>query len=275
MKKNKLLIIAIALIFILLFIFAFAKNKSKDENQISANDIKIIEKCEFKSIDNDWIYYMCIDYKKDSNRDVLSGTFGGINMKYSSLSDHYIEILDEKSKNVIGKMQTNYVSLANGEATRNDARSINVFLEEKKFNREINMDDLESLDITTIKKETIVEMYNKAYNSNEKTVGKYINKSFAGSVISNYNSGYCFQMIYIIDYGNVGKIHIEIMDEKGTLLSDKKNLTDLEKKLLGIVSEVEKRIITNNSFTSGIYEDKSFYDFSNLNNMLIEFEKTE
>ena len=271
--KNKKILLIVFIFLIIIFIFSFFYINNHRKKTI-AEEMKFVEKCAFKDIDDEWTYYMCVDYDKDDlNKKIFSATFGGINMKYTSLKDHYIEVLDENN-NIIDKIDTNYVSLANGQSTKNEMREINLFLEEKKFNTTININDLKNLKTKYIDKQLLVDMYNEAYNSMSKPVGKYISNSFAGGKISENGEEYKYQIVYILDYGNISKLNIELIYNDGTYLSDliKNNkATQLQEKMYNKLIEIQQKIIKENSFTSGI--DKSeFLKLENLNKILKELE---
>lgn len=273
MKHKLLYVIGILFFCVLLIIFIY-KNNTKLDNSKQTYDIKIIEKCSFKEKENNWVYYMCVDYRKDDEtKKITSATFGGINMKYSELDDHYIEVIDDTTNRVVDKIKTEYVSLANGQSTREEMKRINLFLESKKFNKNIELKDLKDLETEYISKETLVEMYNDAFNSEEKEVGQYITKSFAGAVNSEYLDNYKYQIVYIIDYGNVSKLNIELIYKDGTFLTDKINnntATADEKDMYITLEKIENIIIKDNDFLAGIQKntEKNNFDFNELNRIL-------
>ena len=270
--RNILIVIAIILCMGGLFVYFMNRNDKVSNNE----NIKFIEKCSFKDIDEEWIYYMCVDYKKeDPQEKIFSATFGGINMKYTNLKDHYIEVIDENTNKIIDKLPTEYVSLANGEKTREETKKINLFLENQKFNKTITLNDLKNLNTQTIDKQILVDMYNEAYNSSPKSLGKYISNSFAGSKTSESKDGYSYQVVYIIDYGNISKLNIELIYDNDVYLSDliKNNTaTNLQKKMYNKIEQIEKKIKNENSFTSGV-DNSNLFKLDNLNKILMDLEQ--
>lgn len=280
MKKKKIITISIIL---LLLLFSLSINyRNSNKNNIKKNEgetaVPFIEKCAFKNIDEEWVYFLCVYYnKEDSSKKIINATFDGINMKYAHLDDHYISVVNTENNELIDKLPAQFASLSNGQSTRNDLRTINLFLENNPFNNKITVNDLDNLKTEVINKDIIVELYNEAYDSNPLPMGKYMNLSFMSSEISNYQENYKFQVIYVMNYGNIAKINIEIIFDDGKLLSDKvkNNIANNDEiEFQKIIDDIEKQIINNNSFTAGIIKKiNNKYNFNLLNNIFIELEK--
>ena len=268
-----LFVITLTIVTAIVVVLKYNSNYTGDKK----TQLTYVEKCSFKEIDTDWIYSMCIDYKKnDSDKKITNVYFDGLNMKYTNLPNHYVAYIDSYTNEIIEKVPTNFVSLGNGEKTREEVDEINIFFNSQLFNKEINMDDLINLHISNVDKSVLVDMYNEAYNLDEKDAGKYISKSFMGAVSSDYSSNYKYTITYIIDYGYVSNLNIELVYTDGTHLSDlirSGNATNEEIKLQNKFNEIEKEIIDNNDFLCGLQKNKiGNFDLSNLNDLLNDLE---
>lgn len=272
MKKKILMVIIFFIIMINIISLATNINNNK-QKEIKIN---FIEKCSFKDLEDGWTYYVCLDYKTgDDSKTINNATFDGVNLKYSTLEDYYITVTDENN-NVIDKISADLVSLSTGDKTSSDLLKINTFLESKHFNREITTEDL-SIDLDIVDKNIIVELYNDAFNKETLTAGKYMELSFSNALTSSYQDNYKFQIIYILNYGNIGKVNIEVIYEDGTYLSDKVNdniATKEELEFNNYIKEIENQILKNNTFKLKNMKKKfGNYKLTELNNLLKELEE--
>lgn len=272
MKKKILMVIIFFIIMINIISLATNINNNK-QKEIKIN---FIEKCSFKDLEDGWTYYVCLDYKTgDDSKTINNATFDGVNLKYSTLEDYYITVTDENN-NVIDKISADLVSLSTGDKTSSDLLKINTFLESKHFNREITTEDL-SIYLDIVDKNIIVELYNDAFNKETLTAGKYMELSFSNALTSSYQDNYKFQIIYILNYGNIGKVNIEVIYEDGTYLSDKVNdniATKEELEFNNYIKEIENQILKNNTFKLKNMKKKfGNYKLTELNNLLKELEE--
>lgn len=110
------------------------------------------------------------------------------------------------------------------------------------------MNELKELNLKKIDKEYLLEIFNKAIESNlEEADGKYLTASFVGrsSVKStDDNLKGRWQATYILRYGDVYKIDIEFIEEDGNYLSDKKiNFSHSDEILLNDINKLENNLL--------------------------------
>lgn len=220
-----------------------------------------VSKCVVEEGTDQWFNYFCIELpKKDKEKKSVDGnykfdntvayTFDGINLKYKNLDDHYIPIYDNNNKE-IDKVEAPYPSLSVSTVYRDEIKTINKFFNEKKFSKKISIKDLIELELQKIKKETLINMFNMAYDKKPISLGKYINLPFVSILSSVSDNGYIFQVGYYVEYGNVIKVNIEIIYDDGTYLSDlvaNEGASITQQNLDNKITKIEEFIILNQDF---------------------------
>lgn len=225
-----------------------------------------VSKCVYVDKEDGWFDYFCIELsKKDEAKKSVDGNyefnqdtnyiFDGINLKYQTLDDHYIPIYDKTNKEV-DKVDAPYPSLSVSATYRDEMKRINTFFNNKKFAEKITGEDLKDLQLDKIDKETLVNLFNMAYEKDPIELGEYINIPSISIKSSILNNDYQFQVGYFAEYGNIIKINIEVLYEDGTYLSDlisNDDSTNEQDELYKKLNNIEDFIIYNQKFDISKY----------------------
>ncbi len=269
--------------FIFVTIFALLITGCSNNNKMKEEKIEIpkfVSKCYTDEIDKDgWFKFLCIELpKKNINaketldnyifNESMSYVFDGINLKYKTLDGYYIPMYDD-NKNEISKIEAAYPSYSTSKQYREDIRKINKFLNDKKFDRKISIDDLETIDFKVVTKEELVFMFNSAFDKTPANLGNYINIPFVAIAKSNYVDDYFYQIGYYCEYGNIRKIDIEVIYENGNYLSNlvsNHNASNEQILFYEKIKEIEKNIIIKQNFDIINFNeyDESLKPLSNL-----------
>lgn len=202
-----------------------------------------------------WIYTFEINYPIDDSEIVYM--FDGYNLKYKELDGYYVPVVDDATNEEIYRITPNYITLSISEEYKWDIQKIVKYFNEKQFIDEISISDLESLDILTISKEYLVDIFNRTINSELKTQpGEYYESSFTGRVYQKSTDESMpgeWQATYILSYGDIYDVNIEFITENGIYLSDKveKNIiSTTEKNLVSQIEAIENNIVSNQNVNS-------------------------
>lgn len=276
---------------ILVTIFALLISGCSKNNEVNVEKtemIKYVSKCYTSEIDKDgWFKFLCIELpkkNKNSNETLdnyvynenVSYTFDGINLKYKTLDEYYIPIYDD-NKNEISKVEAEYPSYSISKSYREDIKKINDFLNDKKFERKISIEDLDTIDFKVVTKEELVFMFNGAFDKTPAELGKYINIPFVAIVKTNYVNNYFYQVGYYCEYGNIRKIDIEVIYEDGTYLSNLVTNHEASNEQIIFskkIKEVEEYIISNQDLEIANFKefDSTLKPLSNLLVGLLKYE---
>lgn len=217
------------------------KKQVKAEEPIKV-EIPYTKKGVFKNMGDDWVYIFDILDFKDKEENMY--VFDGYNLKYTYLDEYSVKTIDGETGEVLHKSVAEIPSISINDDLGSEVRTINEYFNEKQFVSEITCDDLIDLKISHFKKELLVELYNKAFNSTEKvelgkySYDKYLRKEYYTS--TNEEMAGNWELTYINDYGNLSNVNIDFKYLDGTYLSDKDNSDFL--------SEIEKQIEEKQSF---------------------------
>jgi hypothetical protein len=277
--------------FIFVTIFALLISGCSKDNEMDAEEIetpKYISKCYIGNIDKDgWFKFLCIELPKinknsneTTNNFVYDGNasyvFDGINLKYKTLDGYYIPMYDDNN-NEISKVEAAYPSYSISKSYREDIKKINKFLNDKKFERKISIEDLDTIDFKVVTKEELVFMFNSAFDKTPSDLGNYINIPFVSIAKSIYVDDYFYQVGYYCEYGNIRKIDIEVIYDGDVYLSNlviNNEASNGQIILYKKLKEIEEYIITNQDF-----EITKFKEFDEslkpLSNLLVELSKYE
>lgn len=201
--------------------------------------------------------------------------FNGYNLKYDKLDGYYIPVIDENDE-IIYKIDPPSPTLAYSDDYREDIKSINNLFNEKQFKNKITLDDVKNLNLTNLDKEYIVNLFNKAIDSEELTEqGEYIDNIVYGrveteSTDSNLKGKYI--LTYTIDYGYISNVYIDFENNNGEYISSKTERSINEQSLINLFDSVEKEVLNSNSndlkkiksFTSKSSSDNSKKDLQTL-----------
>ena len=213
---------------------------------------------DIRELDDGWYVFVEYDFNiKDNLRVDRTVIFDVVNLKYTSLEDYSITVLNEKDE-VIGHIadKVPYYSLNH----KNDDTV--KFIENTLLNREdkpnLSISELSEVeDNELFTKADIVDTYNTAITNGELTFGKYGNISQSDTIFENELSGYKWQVSYFSLYGNISVINIELIYSNNRYLSDisKDDLTDEQKELLDVINKIEDNIMKSQSFINTGYTD--------------------
>lgn len=263
MKKKLMLITLICTFVIGIGIIVGTKFVNAEENEkvIVYNSQKSVH----DKVDDGWVNVFEIYYDKAG--EINNYLFDGYNLKYKELDGYYVPVLDVDG-NEIYRVTPNYITLSISEKYKSDIRKINTFFNEKQFTSEITINDLRDLDIVNIKKEYLVELFNKTIKSELKTnKGNYYNSSFINKVevpSSDESMNGTWQISYLLDFGYISDVNIEFISSDGKYMSDLENSNiNIEKiKMYDNIKKVENSIIETQSFEVDNKNENIFSTFN-------------
>ncbi|MBR3523981.1 MAG: hypothetical protein IKN87_04820 [Bacilli bacterium] len=214
------------------------------------------EQSVFDDKGNGWIYNFEIIYIDGEEK--LNYIFDGYNLKYKPVGkEYYVSYNDLETGKEIDRIPARYATLSTSEVYRNDVALINKYFNEKQFKNKITINDLKDLKITKMDKKYLVDLFNRTISSdimNES--GKYIKApSLDIKTIDMEDGSGNWQIMYILDYGYISNIEIEFISEDNKNLSDKKDLSSDEKKLLSEIDNLEDRIIKEQQVSSKLVDN--------------------
>lgn len=141
------------------------------------------------------------------------------------------------------------------EEVREDLRNIYYFLNEKKYNKKITIENLNELILKKISKEEVVELFNKVIENGHNDIQYEVNRKI--ETINNKN----YEVIYMIEDHKITHVKINIKDS--SLKIDNDYLKELENKII----EKNKFDIQNEIQIKKDYEEL----ITMLSDMKIEF----
>lgn len=278
MKSKKNVFLTISLLVFMLLITGCGVEK-KEENNYPG----FASKCTTIDKTDGWFYFFCIQYPKTdksiktvkNNYDrsnAYSYVFDGFNLKYKKLDGYYVKISD-KDGNEVGQIEPAFPSLSVSETQRDEINEISDFFANKSFNKIISLTDLEDLNVNTIDKESLVQMFNAAYEKEPIELGKYTDLPQAEIVLSDSEKNYKYSIGYYVEYGNIIKINIDILYDDNTYLSDliQNNIASNDQiKEYENLKKIEKFIIEKQSFDISNISDFSTMNVSTLKETLLK-----
>lgn len=213
------------------------------------------EQSVFDDKGNGWIYNFEIIYLDGEEK--LNYIFDGYNLKYKPVGkEYYVSYNDLETGKEIDRIPARYATLSTSEVYRGDIALINNYFNEKQFKSKITINDLKDLKITKMDKKYLVDLFNRTISSdimNES--GKYIKaQSLDIKTIDMEDGSGNWQIMYILDYGYISNIEIEFIAEDNKNLSDKKDLSSDEEKLLSEIDNLEERIIKEQQVSSKLVD---------------------
>ena len=176
-------------------------------------------------------------YYDDKGDDVYSNAYlTGMNIKYKDLEEDEGVPVKNKDGEVIDNINGVMPDLKR--VYRDDLKTIHDFLVEKKFTKQISIDDVNDLVIKDIDKQVVVDMFNEALESNVE-FGKYGNYS-SNCIQKIDKNGNTIQLSYLIEYGNIVAFHVEYLYADGSRLSQKSEteLKEIQKQIDAYEDEV-------------------------------------
>lgn len=220
MKKFRYISILSLICIVLVGILTVNAQTIKENNEVGYTEKSIYDQKE-----DGWIYSFEIIYvKKDKSVNYI---FDGYNLKYKESDDYYVSYKDAETGTEIDRIPSKFATLSTSGEYRDEIKEINKYFNEKKYSKTITINDLSELNITKISKEYLVDIFNRSITSDTKIKpGKYINASSLERITkksTDENLSGEWQVMYLIDYGEIVNVDIEFISEDGEFLSDKAN----------------------------------------------------
>ena len=171
------------------------------------------------------------------------------------------------------------ISLDNISKKYDDVSNIDDFFDERQFGRAIDINDLDELDIYNFDKEFIVDLFNKAYNSEyDKTITQFnlkgcsINSDEDGD---DYIDGYKYNIGVMHLRRGIGVIRIDLLYSDGTYLSDlieDGSATNEQKEIYDNFKRIEDYIVENQEVNIRDVFDLSDDVYIRLYNIIEKFD---
>ena len=251
-------------------------NDKKDIFEENENAIKNYgEKSAIVEGDNGWYYQFLIAPSiadGDTNNFLI-----GCNLKYSNFGDvpGYEDVDNPDGFPTLTHSQKS----TNGVTEYDDVSNIDDFFDERQFGRAIDINDLDELDIYNFDKEFIVDLFNKAYNSEyDKTITKFnlkgcsINSDEDGD---DYIDGYKYNIGVMHLRRGIGVIRIDLLYSDGTYLSDlieDGSATNEQKEIYDNFKRIEDYIVENQEVNIRDVFDLSDDVYIRLYNIIEKFD---
>ncbi len=284
-KKNRKLTILIVLFFIIIACTTgcgkkektYAEKKKEQRQNIASQRV---EKMYSVKKEDGWYYYFMITFL-GNNIDKMY-TFNGCNLKYSSLTDYNVLVVDD-SGNIIDRIPTQPTLAVseksiNGIMEREDIPTINKYFNTMQFNNKITLEDIQTLEVNNFSKEEIISLFNSVQDVEyRKEFGKY-DLPDCSVYTENTTETPKFQIGTLMSWGNFEALEIDMDYGDGVYLSDKiakGNATIEEKNLYDNLQKIEKYILesqnidiaTKFSNFKGKQYDRLFTFIKSLGNM--------
>lgn len=166
-----------------------------------------------------WVLYCIIE--KDNNEETPNRyILNGVNLKYKNMEGYYLPVLDENG-NEISQEKTSIPMYIHNPNQKEDILNVNQYFDEKQFNEEIQLSDLDDLELQYLNKEGIVQLFNQALKDQyyEKGFGPY-NIKESNCVQKTLLDGSILQLSYVGAYGYIRNVNIEYINSNHAYLSD-------------------------------------------------------
>lgn len=259
---------------ILTFIFVGCGAR-KEESKYSFNQRSaILEK------DDGWVYLYYCEFNKEKEDRIENPRyfFGGYNLKHKELDGYKMQILNEKTGKVELEAMASLPALLHNQKYVQELDQINALLNEKKFTSAITEKEM-TLELKSFNKKEIVQLHNKAMEEGNLKEGHYFALPEADILQEDHTiNGYRWQIGYLIMYGNIAKVEIELVYSDGTYLSDKAEKGTATEEEMAIHKEsksIEAKILEQQKFDqlSGQTVSSNSIDWTRLSKLLVKIEK--
>lgn len=219
-------------------------------NQEKVNDYEsqymFDTKCAVEEGEDGWVYYFCCDYDKGNDTpDVYY--YEGHNLKYKSMEGYVIDMRDEDGT-VIQSMEAPMVSLVYNEKYDEDMEAIEEYFEKNTPTDVISGDELQ---LTNLNGEHVIKLFNQAISSEKMKAGKYYNLPASAVEQEKAMDGYCWQVGYVLMYGQILSVDIELIYEGDIHLSDivaAGEADENQEKLEAVICNIEDKIVEKQEF---------------------------
>ena len=150
------------------------------------------------------------------------------------------------------EIETDHPSYLRNKELNNDIKSISNYFLEKKFTKEIDLNDLEELELEKIDKQEVIDLYNSAINSNLiKKFGNYPNTNRPIYLTTSMNNNnYTWKLGYILVMGHIKYVNIELLINEQYLsdLIKENKATDEQKEIFDNIKNIENYILKTQKF---------------------------
>lgn len=272
MKKRTIIIIFVSILIIIGTIIAAIYEINQRKKEMVA---PIRYSSRYASIEKDdgWVCYFKIEnYQNDYNY----YSYDCINLKYQSLDDFYAvgKEIDQNGEEFEYRSITRWVDYI-WSKYEPDIRNISNYFQEKNFKNNIIIDDLNDLKLeTNIKKDEVLELYNKAVNSKKVLqFGKFIDFQPVNVLKSMNINGYEWTFGYNVIHGRIENVYLDCK-YNNVWINDLKEKTNEDMAILEDIPKIENYIITNQTLKLPKEFDKNIV-YTHLISMLDEIKKVD
>lgn len=223
------------------------KTETKEPKDFDRQDM---EKTAYLEKEDGWVFELSLIYSDKQKDEINYYAIEGYNLKYKELEGYSTINMIDKQGEVLNTTSTIMPTFNNNEIKRNEIKELNSYLKQKNFNTKISIENLNDYHLNILSKEELVQLYNTALDKKVRKIGSYLNLPHASCIQMNSKQNETFQLSYILDYGDIGKVNIEYLDADGMYLSDKVlNGTASEKEIQAQkeIDELEEKIIKENT----------------------------
>ncbi len=272
MKKSGIVVICICIVVLLIGILT-VHAQSNNKKLIVDSELGYTERSVFDELEDGWVYGFEIIYADEDQ--TINYIFDGYNLKHKPEgTEYYISYKNMETGEEIERIPSKYATLSTSEKYRDEIKEINNFFNNKKFVREITLNDLDTLNVTKISKSYLVDLFNRTINSQMKSnPGEYIKApslEYKTQKSSDVNKPGEWQVMYIIDYGYINNIEIEFIPENKTEVASFNSYSVQRKQETAELEKLEKEIIEKQSTSSKdlIESDSVLTNNSDLGSLL-------
>lgn len=256
-KSKKIIIISSVIISILTFVFGiilYFNNLEKKYSFIAPNS-NVSFPTRYAQIEKEdgWICRFTMEYLYSDLKTPYYYEYTCDNLKYSKLSDYimYGEEADSNGKYYY-EIETDHPSYLRNKELNNDIKLISNYFLEKKFTKQIDLDDLKELHLKKIDKQEVIDLYNSAINSKLiKKFGNYPNTNRTTYLTTSMNNNnYTWKLGYILVMGHIKYVNIELLINEQYLsdLIKENKATDEQKEIFDNIKNIENYILKTQKF---------------------------
>ena len=261
MKRKTIIIILISLLIIIgtiiISIYQINHNKKKPFVPIS-----FISRYASVEKDDGWVCYFKIE-NHQNNYNYYG--YNCVNLKYEKLDDYYTELEE------IGRNGETFKYRSDGRwvsyhwsSYEPDVRKIDKFFQDNNFQDVISIDDLNDLELETdIDKTEVLNLYNKAVNSNKvNNFGKFLDFQPVKVTKSTIINDYEWTFGYIEEHGRIENVYLNCK-YNNVWLDEIKNRSEYQEQLLKDIENIKHYIVDNQTLKLQKKYDKDVV-YSNL-----------
>lgn len=277
MKKKLIYTIAVIL-FIGVGIAAFFYWKN---GQSKSSEVGFLQTTAVKEKEDGWVYFIYYTEVPDKPNDDYSYDFDAYNIKHKRIEGYELEIIDSETNEVIDKTTTSLPYLSLNKQAREELDKVEKLLNEKQNQSDITNEELDKLELDIIQQEDVIELYNQLRNKENSSSFQYTYLPEADVIQEeHYLDGYIWQFGYFISQVAFEAVHIELIYEDGSYLSElceKNEASEEQKELYEEVKEMEQYMKENQTLDMKKFKDKKIgeIEFTRLVSIFNNLENRE